>query len=247
MSMRTVRKNPLILAIVGVVVVAALAFAWWTISPLFIRTTLVEGQNINVPAVSSTDRNPTITEPTVAADTIVIAPVETKEEPAPETMPTEQITEKTDTMEQATVSPPMIPTAESIAIAAPTVTPQPAALNEPRVFANGYFDHKDTIHYADGQAILARDEEGNNIVRLQDLAAANGPDLYVYVTEHPDPSNSNELHMGGYNLGALKATNGSFSYVLDPAIDVSKIKAIVIYCKAFSVIFSTATLAIAEQ
>jgi hypothetical protein len=112
----------------------------------------------------------------------------------------------------------------------------------PMVLATGSFDRKDDVHYASGQAILAREADGSYVVRLQDLDAANGPDLYVYVSEHPNPASSDELDQGGHNLGSLKATNGSFSYALDPMIDPAKIKSVVIYCKAFSVIFSTAAL-----
>ena len=49
----TLKRNPIFLAIAAVVLIAVLWFAWWTISPLFVRTTLVEGQNINVPAASA--------------------------------------------------------------------------------------------------------------------------------------------------------------------------------------------------
>jgi hypothetical protein len=114
----------------------------------------------------------------------------------------------------------------------------------PMVLSVGNFDRKDDVHYASGQAVLAREADGSYVVRLQDLDAANGPDLYVYVSEHPNPNNSDELHQGGHNLGTLKATNGSFSYTLAPEIDPAKIKSVVIYCRAFSVIFSTASLQI---
>src|SRR5215203_2197549 len=47
-----VRRNPLALTAVAIALIAALALVWWTVSPLFIRTTLVEGQNINVPSAT---------------------------------------------------------------------------------------------------------------------------------------------------------------------------------------------------
>ena len=112
----------------------------------------------------------------------------------------------------------------------------------PKVLWTGNFDRKDDVHYANSQAIIARQEDGSTVVRLQDLDAANGPDLFVYVSEHPNPNTSDELHQGGHNLGTLKATNGSFNYTLDPSVDTSKIKSVVIYCRAFSVIFSAAKL-----
>ncbi|HEX8600176.1 MAG TPA: DM13 domain-containing protein [Chloroflexia bacterium] len=127
---------------------------------------------------------------------------------------------------------------------APTPAPTAQAANDKKVgvIAHGNFDRQDDVHYASGQAIIARQQDGSVIVRLQDLAAANGPDLYVYVSTHPNPKNHDQLHQGAHNLGSLKATNGSFNYTLDPSIDPTKLGSVVIYCRAFSVIFSVATL-----
>ncbi|HYO50867.1 MAG TPA: DM13 domain-containing protein [Chloroflexia bacterium] len=162
-----IKRNPLIILTTAIVAIAALAFAWWTISPLFIRTNLVEGQAVTLPAASSD-----------------------MESSGGQAMPKDGLT----------------------------------------VLASGSFDRKDDVHYANGKAILARQEDGSIVVRLQDLDAANGPDLYVLVSEHPNPQSGVELHQGEHNLGRLKATNGSFNYVLNPSIDVSKIKSVVIYC-----------------
>jgi hypothetical protein len=211
------RKNPIFLAIAAVVVMAGLAFAWWTISPLFVRTNLAEGQNIAVA-------------PQPTATGMMEKPAEVMATATPEIA-----------MEKPTDTPAamMEPTPET-AMEKPTATTM--AETGPKVLATGNFDRKDEVHYANGQAILAQQDDGSTILRLQDLDAANGPDLFVYVTEHPDPASSEELHQGGHNLGSLKATNGSFNYTLDPSIDTSRIKSIVIYCRAFSVIFSTAKL-----
>lgn len=241
MLIQKVRQNPLFLVIAGVILVAAIVFAWWTISPLFIRTTLVEGQNINVPSASNNESMiPTSTATTATTATAMMAePTATAEVMADTNMTPEAITPE-DSMSSPTPQPE--DTMDGDAMDA-----KPEDNMGPVVLAAGNFDHKDSIHYADGQAILAREADGSYVVRLQDLAAANGPDLYVYVSEHPNPSSSDELHTGEYNLGNLKATDGSFSYTLDPAIDATKIKSVVIYCRAFSVIFSTAALAASEQ
>ena len=125
---------------------------------------------------------------------------------------------------------------------APSPTAAPASANRPGVIAYGNFDRQDAVHYASGQAIIARQEDGTVIVRLQDLNSANGPDLYVYVSTHPNPKTHDQLLQGAHNLGTLKATNGSFNYTLDPSVDPTKLGSVVIYCRAFSVIFSVASL-----
>ena len=235
------RKNPIFLAIAAVVLLAGLAFAWWTISPLFIRTNLAEGQNISTAAGSQGETS--MAGPTETASAMMEKPTEVMATAVLEVAPEVAMEKPTVTpaamMEPTEEAAMMEPTPEA-AMDKPTVTAM--AETGPKVLAAGNFDRKDATHYANGQAILARQDDGSTIVRLQDLDAANGPDLYVYATEHPDPKTGDELNQGGTNLGSLKATNGSFNYTLDPSVDTAKIKSVVIYCKAFNVIFSTAKL-----
>lgn len=220
-----IRSNPIILGLIAVALVVALAFGWWTVSPLFIRTSLSEGQDIILPAASQP-----APDVAMAATTMAVAT------PTNETNSTTQ-----DAMMEETVEPTTEVMAETTTEDMEAPTPQ--AMQRPEVLATGSFDRKDDVHYASGQAIVARQEDGSLTLRLQELDAANGPDLYVYLSEHPDPLNSEQLHEGNnVNLGSLKATNGSFNYALDPTIDPAKIKSVVIYCRAFSVIFSTAML-----
>jgi Electron transfer DM13 len=238
MLLQKARRNPVFLIVAGLVLVVALAFAWWTISPLFIRTSLVEGQNITVPEASNSATDtaslatPTLTNDSMSGATDNTDNMEGTASPESTQTPTtgDSMSNPTEAMEGPTESTTEEPAGESM---------EPAG---PMVLATGSFDHKDSVHYANGQAILAREADGSHVIRLQDLDAANGPDLYVYVSEHPNPQSSDELHMGEHNLGSLKATNGSFSYTLDASIDPTRIKSVVIYCKAFSVLFSTAPL-----
>ena len=186
------KRNPVLLAFLMLVLIAGLWFAWWTISPLFIRTTLVEGDNISIPGAGTQNSDGVTTE--AKGDSMVAG-----------------------TMKDATMPDTIV--------------------------ATGSFDRIDDVHYASGQAILVKQADGSMSLRLQDLNAANGPDLYIYLSEHPNPGTGEQLHEGGeYNLGSLKATTGSFNYDIDPSIDLSKIKSVVIYCRAFSVIFSVAGL-----
>lgn len=248
------KRSPALMVVIGVVVVAVIAFGWWTISPLFIKTTLVEGQNIPVAAAMP---SAAMTEAPKPDNTIVEAakPSDAMAEASEPDSSMQSTAVPSDTMPEATATNPGETMAEAAKpgdsmAKAEADKPEDAmkveAATGPVVLGIGNFDRQDDFHYATGQAIIARQEDGSHILRLQDLDAANGPDLYVYLTEHPNPSNSDELHQGDHNLGLLKATNGSFSYALDPSVDVSKVKSVVIYCRAFTVIFSVATLQ-AEQ
>jgi hypothetical protein len=245
----TLKRNPIFLAIAAVVLIAVLWFAWWTISPLFVRTSLVEGQDINVPAASAPAQDGAmVDEPAEMMGESAGASMQDKAEMAKpeekkmyeESGGTAATTPEASTMLDDKAEDDMTEGASEGAMAG-TDKPMEEPIG-PMVLSVGSFDRKDDVHYASGQAILAREADGTYVVRLQDLDAANGPDLYVYVSEHPNPANSDELHQGGHNVGTLKATNGSFSYTLAPEIDPAKVKSVVIYCRAFSVIFSTASL-----
>jgi hypothetical protein len=120
---------------------------------------------------------------------------------------------------------------------------QPAATNA-TILARGEFDTKDTVHRGSGRAVLARTPEGKTIVRFEDFSVTNGPDLFVILSAHPRPNNSEELHQGGadINLGPLKAPQGAFSYEIPSDVDLSNVKSVAIYCRAFRVMFSSAEL-----
>lgn len=78
---------------------------------------------------------------------------------------------------------------------------------------------------------------GTWTLRFEDFAVRNGPDLYVYLSPKA----------GGYSrdaieLGTLRATEGSFNTPIPTGTDVSGVKSVVIWCKAFSVQFAVAEL-----
>ncbi len=85
---------------------------------------------------------------------------------------------------------------------------------------------------------------GQRLLRLEPFKAGNGPGLYVYLSGHPTPRSSAELHAdGAVELAPLKGNVGNQNYLLPPDLDLAVFKSVVIYCKPFSVVFSTAALA----
>ena len=112
----------------------------------------------------------------------------------------------------------------------------------PKVVAQGEFNEIDVVHKGSGQAIIAAIGDGKNILRLENFSVTNGPDLFVYLSVNADPSSGAEVTTGGYSLGRLKAPEGAFNYEIPADVDPTAFKSVVIYCKAFSVLFSVATL-----
>jgi hypothetical protein len=95
----------------------------------------------------------------------------------------------------------------------------------------------DDFHFGSGGARLVEDADGSLTLVLEDFSVQNGPDLFVYVSNDPNGWNEEAV-----NLGELKATDGTFSYEIPPEVSAEDIASAVVWCRAFSVLFATATL-----
>jgi hypothetical protein len=93
----------------------------------------------------------------------------------------------------------------------------------------------DGIHDAQGVAKVIPVEGEGNVLRLEDLVVTNGPDLYLYLST--DKSASDFV-----NLGRLKANIGNQNYPIPEGTDMTKYHTVLIWCKAFSVLFGSADL-----
>jgi hypothetical protein len=107
----------------------------------------------------------------------------------------------------------------------------------PTTLATGEWTGADDFHFGSGGAQLIENADGTLTLTLEDFSVQNGPDLFVYVSSDPNGWNADAV-----NLGALKATDGTFSYQIPPGIDAADIASAVIWCKAFGVLFASAPL-----
>jgi hypothetical protein len=93
----------------------------------------------------------------------------------------------------------------------------------------------DGIHNAEGLAKVIRLDDASMFLRLENFKATNGPDLYVYLAT--DNSASDFV-----NLGRLKGNIGNQNYDIPEGTDFSKYHTVLIWCQAFSVLFGSAEL-----
>lgn len=124
---------------------------------------------------------------------------------------------------------------------APTEAPSPSEPAAPALIARaGSFNGSDDFHFGRGTARLLEVSPGMFVVRLENFAVRNGPDLYVYLSPSADG-----YAKGAIEIGRLKADRGNQNYrVPDGAIaDPSAVGSVVIWCKQFSHLFATAPLA----
>jgi hypothetical protein len=142
----------------------------------------------------------------------------------------------------AAASPASTP-APSVASAAstapPTASPAPATPEStpfaPVTLASGEFEGTDEFHFGRGTASIIEVEPGRYHLRLEDFSVRNGPDLYVYLS-----TAAADYADDAFEVGLLKATDGSFGYDLPAGFDPSSFKSAIIWCKQFSHLFAVA-------
>lgn len=93
----------------------------------------------------------------------------------------------------------------------------------------------DGFHDAEGVAKVLTLSDGKIFLRLENLKATNGPDLYVYLSTD---KNVEDI----VNLGRLKGNIGNQNYEIPTGTDLSKYNTVLIWCKAFSTLFGSAKL-----
>ena len=100
-------------------------------------------------------------------------------------------------------------------------------------YAGTFIGVGDGIHDAQGDAYTIPLEDGSNVLRLENFRSTNGPDLYVYLATDDKASDF-------VNLGELKANKGNQNYEIPEGTDLTKYNKVLVWCKAFSVLFGSA-------
>lgn len=81
------------------------------------------------------------------------------------------------------------------------------------------------------------------MLRFSNFKVVDGPDLYVHLSGNAKPASGPELMgTGDFEVGKLQKAAGDQEYALPAGFDPTKFKSVVIYCKTYSVVFSTAPL-----
>ena len=95
-------------------------------------------------------------------------------------------------------------------------------------------------HSASGRAQAIDLAEGGNVLTLTDFEVDNGPDLRVYLVAGPARTESEVEEF--VDLGGLKGNIGNQQYDLPRNLDLGRHSTVVIWCRAFSVLFTRAPL-----
>jgi electron transfer DM13 len=110
-----------------------------------------------------------------------------------------------------------------------------AIKNNTKPLMGNFVGSGDGFHKVEGVAKAITLANGQTFLRLENLKATNGPDLYVYLSKDKGVSDI-------VNLGRLKGNIGNQNYEIPTGTDLSKNSTVLIWFKAFSTLFGSAKL-----
>ena len=99
-------------------------------------------------------------------------------------------------------------------------------------------------HKTSGRATIYS-VEGKETLRLTNFKTSNGPDVHVVLiaaSDAQDNENFLDKSVKRVELGKLKGNEGDQDYAIPSGTDLSKFKAVSIYCERFNANFGTAPL-----
>jgi Electron transfer DM13 len=98
-------------------------------------------------------------------------------------------------------------------------------------------------HATSGTATVYQLADGTRLLRFTDFKTSNGPDVHVYLVAADDASDNESVTKAGFiDLGSIKGNIGDQNYSLGSDVDLSKYRAVSVWCKRFSVNFGAAPL-----
>jgi hypothetical protein len=132
-----------------------------------------------------------------------------------------------------------LPAAASTAAPTQAATAVPTAA-APTVLSRGRLGYVDPLHNGTGEVRLVRLRPDQHVVRFEEVAITNAPDIHVYLSRDTGGRYAPENTV---YLGPLKATNGSFNYDVPAGTDLAPYRSVVVWCRAFAVLITWADLA----
>jgi hypothetical protein len=112
---------------------------------------------------------------------------------------------------------------------------------QPVSLATGQFHN--VFHDGKGVATVYQLPDGKRVLRLTQFETSNGPDLQLYMVAAENPKDDEAVKTAGFvTLGALKGNQGDQNYDIPTDLDLAKYRAVTVWCRRFSVNFTTAPL-----
>ena len=102
-------------------------------------------------------------------------------------------------------------------------------------------------HETKGSASIYKLPDGKQVLRFSSFETSNGPDVQVYLVAAADANDNETVNKAGFiRVADLKGNMGDQNYDLPANVDLSKYRAVTIWCRRFGVNFATAPLVSAK-
>jgi hypothetical protein len=125
---------------------------------------------------------------------------------------------------------------QSVHEAMPAATVSPSKAIESGIFYG-------IAHPTEGTATIYRMQDGTRMLRFTNFRTSNGPNVHVYLVAANDAKDNETVQRAGsIDLGPIKGNIGDQNYALGSDVDLSKYRAVSIWCQRFSVNFGAASL-----
>jgi pentapeptide MXKDX repeat protein len=115
--------------------------------------------------------------------------------------------------------------------------------SKPKTLETGKFHGK--VHKTSGRATVYQETDGKLVLRLTNFKTSNGPDVHVILVatkDAEDDANFLKSNNEKIELGKLKGNEGDQNYEIPAGTDLTKFRAVAIYCERFNANFGTAPL-----
>jgi len=107
-----------------------------------------------------------------------------------------------------------------------------------KVLVRGELGFIDNLHNGKGEVRVVQ-AGAQRFVRFENVAITNAPDIHIYLSKD---AGGRYVEPNTLYLGALKATNGSFSYEIPASADLAQYKSVVAWCRNFATLITWADL-----
>lgn len=103
-------------------------------------------------------------------------------------------------------------------------------------------------HETKGTATIHQLADGGKLLRFTEFETSNGPDVHVYLVAAADAKDNATVTKAGFiDLGSIKGNQGDQNYPLPANADLSRYRAVTIWCARFNVNFGTAPLSAVQS
>ena len=110
------------------------------------------------------------------------------------------------------------------------------------ILSDGSFVEIDTSHWGTGKVQIVQLDNGSLQLQFDRVEIANGPDLYVYLSNKTTFTGIADNPGSYVDLGRLPYNEGRFSMSIPGSTNLAEVNSVLIWCLAFTVVFTYASL-----